>query len=449
MGNKHYLIFGIARSGISLIKYLASKGFVVTATDKKDREELGEVYDILKGLPVCMVLGEHPDNIIDGVDVIIMSPGVPGDIPIINKAKGKGIEVISEIEFAYRYFRGNIVGITGTNGKTTTTSLTGEIFKRAGYKTFVAGNIGKPFIDCVEESTEKDVAVLEVSSFQLEEIKEFRPKVASVLNITPDHLNRHKTMENYILAKSKIFLNQKEEDTLILNYDCPITRDLAKKSKSNIIYFSRKEELIEGVIVKNNHIYVNNEVKIINIKDIYIKGGHNLENALAATAMAYAMDIDPVIISKTLEEFKGVEHRLEHFATVNGRIFINDSKGTNPDASIKAIEAMDKDVILIAGGMDKGNDFTEFIKAFDGKVKGLVLLGETAEIIKKTAMEFNFSNIYMVKTLEESVDKAYEISQRGDTILLSPACASWDMFTSFEERGSLFKEYTNNLLKNE
>ena len=437
------MVLGLAKSGLAVIEFLLHKGNQVIATDIKDKDKLGEVYNRLECLPIELIVGGHPDHILQNVDEIVVSPGVPNDLPILQSAKSQKIPVISEIELAYRYFSGRIVGITGTNGKTTTTALTGDIFINAGYKTIVAGNIGVPFIESVEKDFE--IAVLELSSFQLEEIKEFKPEVGCILNITPDHLNRHKTMENYINTKFRISENQRGSETLVLNYDDGIVKNYSGSLNNSIVFFSRKNALDKGVYVKDRWITIDGEIPIIPVDEIFIRGNHNLENALASTAIAHIMGVDSNAIASTLRSFKGVEHRLEQFATIGGRFFINDSKGTNPDASIKAIEAMDKNTILIAGGIDKGADFTEFVQSFDGKVKALVLLGETANYIKETAEGLNFNNIFMVNSLEEAVKISFKISKDGDTILLSPACASWDMFKDFEERGTLFKEYVKAL----
>jgi len=364
-------------------------------------------------------------------------------LPILLKAKARGIQIISEVELAYRLTKASIIGITGTNGKTTTTSLTGELFKNAKRNTFVVGNIGIPVISCALDAKEDDVLVCELSSFQLESTWQFRPKISAILNITPDHLNRHKTMENYICAKAKIFENQQESDYTVLNFDNEVTNKLAQGCKSKVIFFSRKKTLEQGVFVKDDYITIrfnNIEHKVCDIKSIRVPGAHNLENALAATAMAWAMGIDNSVIAHTLKTFKGVEHRIEMVDEIMGIKFFNDSKATNPDAAIKAIEAINKPIILIAGGMEKDNDYTDFVLSFNDKVKHMVLLGETADKIEATARKNNFFNITKVKTLQQAVSVAYNVASSGDNVLLSPACASWDMFENFEQRGKIFKD---------
>ncbi|MDI6602143.1 MAG: UDP-N-acetylmuramoyl-L-alanine--D-glutamate ligase [Thermoanaerobacteraceae bacterium] len=443
---KRVLIVGLGKSGVATAETLNTLGYEIHVYDRKPYDQL-EGIDVLKKLSVKWVV-DDPKDYVKNIDIIVISPGVPLDQEFIIEAQNRGIEVISEVEAAYRLAKAPIIAVTGTNGKTTTTSLTGELFKNAGYKTRVCGNIGKPLIyDCYEAGKD-EVIVAEISSFQLESIKYFRPHIAAMLNITPDHLDRHKTMENYIYTKSKIFINQDRSDYAILNYDEPNTWGLHKEINSQIIPFSRKEKLNYGLYIDDEKIIAkirDREEKIMNVNDIYIPGKHNLENSLAACAIAKAWGIDDEIIEYTLKTFKGVEHRIEFVKEINGVKFINDSKGTNPDAAIKAIEAIKGNIILIAGGYDKGNDYYDFIKSFDDKVKYMILIGETAEKINKQAMSLGFTNIIRADTLKEAVDRAYQLAEKGDTVLLSPACASWDMFKNFEERGNLFKSYVNAL----
>lgn len=439
---KKVLLVGLAKTGIATIKFLHSKGALLTVNDIKGEEELKEVLSELEGLGIEYILGSHPQNI-DGYELVVVSPGVPLDIPFIAKFKEKKVEVISEIELSYRYSKAPFVGITGTNGKTTTTSLVGEIFKLSSYNTFVVGNIGTPVVDVVDKADENSVLVTELSSFQLESIESFKPRVSAILNITPDHLNRHKTMENYIAAKARIFENQDENDYTVLNYDCEQTRSLAGLCKSNVVFFSRKERLESGVFVDGGRIVVKaaeGATSLMDIAELKIPGPHNLENALAAVAIAVSMQLPFEIIASALRSFEGVEHRLEFVRSLNGIDFINDSKGTNPDASIKAIQSFERPLILIAGGMDKGGDFDDFVAEFGGKVKGLVLLGETAQKLEDTAVRFGFKANYRVENMEQAVQKAFALAAQGDIVLLSPACASWDMYPSYEVRGRDFKE---------
>ncbi len=445
--NKNVLVVGLARSGIPTVKVLHSLGAKITINDIKKKEDLKEILGEISEYYDEYILGTHPSDL-DKFDLIVLSPGVPTDLSFLKKAKEKDILIIGELELAYRLSKGSFIGITGTNGKTTTTALTGEIFKAANKETYVVGNIGIPAIEKALETTEESVLVTEVSSFQLESIQKFRPKVSAILNITPDHLNRHKTMENYIDAKANVFRNQIENDVLILNYDNENTRKLANRAKSKVIFFSRKTILDQGVYVENDIITVNlngNKYNICKVKDINIPGKHNLENALAATAISFVYDIDTNIISSILKTFKGVEHRIEFVDNINGVKFYNDSKGTNPDASMKAIDALDSPLILIAGGMDKGSNFEKFIDSFNGKVKKMCLIGETAELIKKTAEDRGFKDVIILKNMEEAVRVAFENAKVNDTILLSPACASWDMYPNFEARGKHFKQCVFNL----
>lgn len=443
--NKNVLVIGLAVTGVPLVKVLHSLGANVTVNDLKKKKDLTESMEKLSSLDVNYILGKHPEDaeFLQDIDLVVVSPGVPLDIPFINKIKNKEIEIIGEIELAYRLSKGNIVAITGTNGKTTTTALVGEIFKNAGRTTHVVGNIGVAFISKALETEVDDIIVIESSSFQLETIVDFHPKVGAILNLTPDHLNRHKTMENYKEAKFNLFKNQALDDISVINYDDVTLRQESKNLLSDKIYFSRKTLLEEGVFVQNQKVvYIKNGVKkeVISVDDIYIPGKHNLENALAATAMAIALNVDIEVINYTLKTFKGVEHRMESVDIINGVKFINDSKGTNPDASIKAVEAMNSPTLLLAGGYDKGSDFSEFINAFNGKVKHMFVYGETAETILQTGNKLNFNSVTKVKDLEDAVKSAYDISKYGDVVLLSPACASWDMYENFEMRGKHFKE---------
>lgn len=447
-GSNTVLVLGAAITGIPTARELYYMGNKVILNDNKTMEELKDTLAPLSGLDIEIIAGDHPINILKKCDYIVISPGVPTDIPLVMEAKKLGLEVISEVELAYRHTNTTIAAITGTNGKTTTTALLGEIMKESGRSTFVTGNIGNPIIAEIRRANQDDIFVLEVSSFQLESTTSFKPKVSAILNITPDHLNRHKTMDNYIDAKCKVFYNQDENDFTILNKDNLETAKLESLPKSRVLMFSRKEKLYEGAYVDNGYLTIaldGKKEKVIPIDDIYIPGSHNLENALAASLMAYCLGINPRIISKVLKEFRGVEHRIEYVCEIDGVTYYNDSKGTNSDSSIKAIESMKRPTVLIAGGMDKGTDFYDFIKSFEEKVKALVLLGETAEKIEKQARELNFVKIYRVENLEEAVYKAKELAEAGESVLLSPACASWDMFKSFEERGRLFKSIVRRL----
>jgi len=377
-------------------------------------------------------------------DLVVMSPGVPPKAPFAERARARGADVIGEIELSWRLGRGRYAAITGTNGKTTTTTLVGEIFKAAGFKAVVAGNIGLPVVSESAKASDDTWLVTEVSSFQLETIDRFRPGIAAILNLTPDHMDRHKDMEDYAAAKARIFENQEAEDTLVYNEDDELVRTLATRARSKRIPFSRVKELdtgafaLDGTIVFADENYI---VKVIKTEELQIPGTHNLENALAATAMAFAAGIDPEVIAQALKRFKGVEHRLEFVLEAGGVRYVNDSKGTNPDAGIKAIEAVGKDILLIAGGYDKSADFADYISAANGKVKKLLLLGATAEKVRACALDGGFSekDVIMAGSMERAVAIGAELAQPGDTVLLSPACASWDMYLNYEERGADFK----------
>lgn len=443
--NKNVLLVGLAKTGVSTIKKLNKLGANIIVNDIKPKEKLEGIIEEIDNLDnIEYVLGKHLENI-ENIDLTIVSPGVPLDLPFIEKIKSEGIKIIGEVELAYKLSKNpTFIGITGTNGKTTTTSLVGEMFKKANKDTYIVGNIGNPVIDTVDLTNENSYLVTELSSFQLESIEDFKPKVSTIINITEDHLNRHHTMENYINAKARVFKNQDKTDFTILNYDDSIVRDLGKNSNGNVLYFSIKEEVKQGAYLdKNNNIVIKvdgKELVLMNKSELSLPGNHNLENAMSAILMAYVLNIDTDVIIDTLRTFKGVEHRLEFVTNKDGIMFVNDSKGTNPDSTIKAITSYEKSIVLIAGGYEKQSDFTEMIKYATKNVKALVLLGQTADKIATTAKEHGIDNISKVEDMEAAVKKAYEIAESGDVVLLSPACASWDMYPNFEARGLDFKE---------
>lgn len=446
--NKKVLVIGAAVTGIPTVKQLHKMGAEIILNDFKKAEDIKDTLDQLAELDIRFVGGGHPVELAEQCDFVVISPGVPTDIDLVKKAKALGKEVIGEIELAYRLTSTPIAAITGTNGKTTTTALLGEIMKASGRTTYVTGNIGHAMISEVDNAKPEDIFVLEVSSFQLESTVDFKPQISAILNITLDHLNRHKTMENYIDTKCKVFYNQDKDGYTILNKDDPETAKLGERVKSRLLMFSRKEILEEGAFVEDGSIVIvldNKKSTIVHTDEIYIPGNHNLENALAASLMAYCAGVAPEVIARVLREFKGVEHRIEFVMDRKGVYYYNDSKGTNPDASIKAIEAMKRPIVLIAGGMDKGSEFDEFVEAFGKKVKELVLFGETAEKLEQTARKHHFRHIHRVHNLEEAVKKCHHLAKKGDCVLLSPACASWDMFKNFEERGRMFKDYVKKL----
>jgi UDP-N-acetylmuramoylalanine--D-glutamate ligase len=408
---------------------------VVSLTDIKPAAALPEAA----ALEVETFFGAHPPAV--GYELLVVSPGVSPAVAPVAEARGRGIEVIGELELAYRYARSPIVAITGTNGKTTTTALAGEIFRGAGWRVLVAGNIGLPLVEVVE-TDRADVIVAEVSSFQLETTRHFRPRVAVILNVTPDHLDRHATLAGYAEAKARIFANQGEGDATVLNGDDRVVAAMRGRSRARVLLFSRRHTLDRGSFVQGGRLVLNLHgapTDVCGVAEIAIPGAHNLENALAAATATAFLDVPAPVIGNTLREFRGVSHRLEFVAEVNGVTYINDSKGTNPDAAIKALEAYDRPVVLIAGGRNKGNDFGLFAAKIKEKARALVVLGESAEEVAAAAARAGVNKIARAKDFEEAVYLAREAARPGDVVLLSPACASWDMFNNYEERGELFK----------
>lgn len=450
LNNKTVLLVGLAKTGVSTIKKLDKLGSKIIVNDIKSKDQLKDIIKQIENLDsVKYILGHHLEDI-SNIDLTIVSPGVPLDLPFIKKLQSENINIIGEVELAYKLSKNpTFVGITGTNGKTTTTSLVGEIFKKSSKDSYIVGNIGNPVIDTVDLTDENSFLITELSSFQLESIEDFKPRVSTIINITEDHLNRHHTMENYINAKANIFKNQDANDFCILNYDDEIVRELGNKTNAKVLYFSQKEKVSQGAYLDDNNnivIKVNDkEIKLLNKDELSLPGNHNLENCMAAILMSYVLGIDLEIIKDTLKTFKSVEHRLEFVTDKDGIMFVNDSKGTNPDSTIKAITSYDKPIVLIAGGKDKQSDFTEMISYATKNVKAIVLLGETADKIEQTAKLQGMNNIFRVSDMKEAVKTAYKLAQSGDVVLLSPACASWDMYPNFEARGLDFKENIYNL----
>jgi len=447
---KKALVCGMARSGIAAAKLLNRLGARVTLQDMKKREEISADVLALEGEGIVLFTGANPDEIACAQDLIVLSPGIPCDLPFIAAAEEAGIEVISEVELAYRLTPCPITAITGTNGKTTTTTLTGEIMKTAYSGTAVVGNIGIPYSEEVERLTEKDWVVAEISSFQMEKAKEFHPHISAVLNITPDHLNRHKTMDVYIAMKERVFAKQTAADFCILNHGDETCRKMADKTAAKVFFFDSSETLAEGIYLDGDAIEVRwgaiNET-LIHVDELQILGVHNYENVMAAAAMAICAGISLDAIRKVLKGFAGVAHRIEYVATVDGVDYYNDSKGTNVDASIRAVLAMKKPIVLIGGGYDKGSSFDEWTKLFPGRVKHLVLIGVTAPKVRASAEKFGFTAISDCETFEEAVALCREKAEDGDCVLLSPACASWGMFDNYEQRGDMFKEQVRGYLK--
>ena len=445
---KKALVCGMARSGIAAAKLLKRLGAEVTLQDMKKREDISADVLNLENEGIVLYTGANPDDIACAQDIIVLSPGIPCDLPFITAAEAAGVSVISEVELAYTLTKCPITAITGTNGKTTTTTLTGEIMKAVYGNTAVVGNIGIPYSEEVERLTEKDWVVAEISSFQMEKAKEFHPHISAVLNITPDHLNRHKTMEVYIAMKERVFEKQTAEDFCILNHGDEACRKMADKTAAKVFFFSSSEKLEEGIYLDGETIEVRwNGISetLINVNDLQILGVHNHENVMAAAAAAICANIPLDIIRDVLKAFAGVEHRIEYVATVDGVDYYNDSKGTNVDASIRAVLAMKKPIVLIGGGYDKGSSFDEWTQLFPGRVKHLVLIGVTAPLVRASAEKFGFTAISECETFKEAVFLCREKAEDGDCVLLSPACASWGMFDNYEQRGDMFKEYVNAL----
>ena len=439
--NKKILVMGLGITGVSSLNILKKYTTHIYVYDNKPTHFIKQKLSS-ENLDAKII---DIDNLseLNEIDLIVKSPGVKPEHIILQKAKELNISVISDIELAYFLTNTqNIVGITGTNGKTTATILAGEVFKASDKKTFVTGNVGVGVLDKIEDVKEKDILIIELSSFQLQYTHLFRPKAALILNITPDHLDWHNTMENYINAKLKIFKNQTQDDYLVLNYDDPILKKLEGSTLAKTMWFSIKEELSEGIFIRNNSIVYKSEdleETIILLKDIKLLGSHNLENICGVIGLAKAFKINTKIIADTIRNFKGVPHRLEFVGEYKGVKYYNDSKGTNIDSTIKAIEAVDGPLVLIAGGYDKGAAYDKLIDCFKNKGDDLILIGQTKNLLKKSAESKGIKNIYLFDNMEEAVLKAIEISKPGLSILLSPACASWDMYDSFEERGDHFK----------
>lgn len=450
--DQNIMVIGLARSGLAAIKVLAKRGARLTAYDAKSEAELENEIAPLQAMGVSVFAGTYPP-ISQAIDLLVVSPGVPLEIEPIQAAIKLGIKVISELELAFllKSDQLEMLAVTGTNGKTTTTTLLEQILCEEGRHAVAGGNIGVALCELVDQMQEGYISV-EASSFQLETTSSFRPHVAGILNITPDHLDRHKTMASYMAAKSKIFAQQTDEDYLVLNYEDQLVRQMASLAPSQIIYFSTDRQLEEGVFVSRQSIQIKwrgEDFTLMPVAEIRLRGKHNLENILCAVAMAWIDGVSPSHIAIVLRNFAGVRHRLEEVACHNEILYINDSKGTNPDATIKALCAFDRPVVLIAGGRPKGGSYQEVAAVISQRVKALVLLGEAKELIKSAVMETGYRNIYEVEDFPAAVYKAHQLAEPGDVVLLSPACASWDMFPSYEHRGDLFCELITSIVNNQ
>ena len=447
--DKTVMVIGSGISGTGAIEMLERLGADTVLYDSNEKLDEESIRGRLRpDSRTRLIFGKIPEDVQASLSLVILSPGVPVDLPVVEAVEAANIPVWGEVELAYQFGKGRIAAITGTNGKTTTTTLVGEIMKAAYPEVYVVGNIGRAYTGAALEMTDKAVTVAEISSFQLETVEDFHPQVSAILNITPDHLDRHHTMQNYIDAKERIARNQKKADTCVLNYDDEYTRDFGTRTHASVIYFSRQHILDKGVYLEGDtFIYSDGSEKtaICKIGELKLLGAHNYENVMAAIGISVAMGVSCDIIRNTILSFTGVEHRIEFVEEKKGVAYYNDSKGTNTDAAIKAVEAMTRPTVLIGGGYDKHVEFDEWIKVFGEKVKWMVLIGATAKQIARTAEKYGFTSFSFADTLEEAVKACAEKAESGDAVLLSPACASWGMFDNYEQRGRLFKDYVRAL----
>jgi UDP-N-acetylmuramoylalanine--D-glutamate ligase len=454
--NKEVVVLGLAKSGQAVAKVFHKLGAQVTVNDLKSREACPEAEE-LESMGIRVICGGHPESLIHtGVALVVKNPGIPYHVDPLVRAALLGVEVVTEIEVAYYLCPGPIIGITGSNGKTTTTTWIGQMLEAAGLNPIVAGNIGRPLTDAAQDNSPGQWLVVELSSFQLKGTDLFRPRIACMLNLYETHLDYHGSIDDYVSSKEKLFANQTKEDTAVLNMDDPVCQKLSEKLAAHIMPFSANKQLNYGVYVDNGwivyHTQDDNIQPIIPVNDIGIPGKHNVENALATTAVSLAVGVPLAIIAPLLREFKGVEHRQELVREVEGVRFYNDSKATNPSASIKAIDAFEQPIVWIGGGLDRGSDYMELLPWFKERVKAVVLIGQTRYKLKQVAQEAGLRTIEVVdtansaeETLDLAVRKAYAAATAGDVVLFSPACASWDMFTSYEERGRMFKASAHSL----
>lgn len=440
---KKVLVAGAGISGIGAVKLLHRAGRSVILYDGNPALDRTALIEKLGGEICQILLGELTRQVIQECEYCVISPGIDRETPFVQQIIEAGVPVWSEIELAYRYSKGRLIAITGTNGKTTTTALTGQIMQNWVESAYTVGNIGTAYTSVALDTREDTITTAEVSSFQLESILSFHPQVSAILNITPDHLNRHHTMEIYTAVKESVTWNQNSSETCVLNYDDERLRAFGESLSIHVIWFSSRHHLEEGLYLEGDEIHYRHEgqdLMIIHTEELNLIGRHNYENVMAAVGIALAMGTPLSIIQKTLREFVAVAHRIEYVATKNGVKYYDDSKGTNVDAAIQAIRAMSTPTVLIGGGYDKGSDYEDWIRAFDGKVKLLVLMGQTREKIADTAKRLGITSIRFVDSMEEAVKVCHDAAQPGEAVLLSPACASWGMFRNYEQRGDLFKE---------
>ncbi|MBE5796523.1 MAG: UDP-N-acetylmuramoyl-L-alanine--D-glutamate ligase [Clostridiales bacterium] len=447
---KRVLVVGMARSGVAAARLLNKAGAKVVINDNKTAEQLGEALAPLAGLDIETRLGCPAGECLDGIDAMVISPGIPDTAAFVVQAKDAGVYVTGELEMAHQLSSGEMTAITGTNGKTTTVTLLGEIFRNAGRTTHVVGNIGYPYSAAGYDSADADMFVCEVSSFQMETAETFHPRCAAFTNLTEDHLNRHGTMENYALTKMRMFARMTEDDVAVFNADDPALTPYIPMVKARVMLFSRKAEVESGAFVRDGMIvtrFRGVEREVCPSKDVFIPGPHNLENALAAACMATACGVGAEVIAQTLRTFRGVEHRIEFVRELEGVRYINDSKGTNVDSTIKAVQTMDRPTAIILGGYDKHSDFTPMVKEMLASpyIREAVLIGVTADQIERQCRENGFTRLHRAGTLQDAVEQCRSLSAEGWNVLLSPACASFDMFPDYEARGHIFKEIVNAL----
>ena len=446
---KKVLVFGSGKSGTGAADLLGQVGacpVIYDGNPEIDKEAVVHKISHVKNVEVYA--GELPEEVRKSLDLVVLSPGVPTDLPLVRSFYGQGLPVWGEVELAYRTGKGRVLAITGTNGKTTTTALLGKIMSDAEDSVFVVGNIGTPYTSKALEMKETSVTVAEISSFQLETIDRFAPEVSAILNITEDHLNRHHTMEEYIRVKELIIKNQKPENYCVLNYEDQVLREFGRDIVPETVYFSSVRKLEKGIYLDNGVIVLKTEkeeIPVVRTDELKLLGQHNFENVMAAVAMAYYAGVPMDSIRKSICEFTAVEHRIEYVTEKNGVVYYNDSKGTNPDAAIKGIQAMNRPTLLIGGGYDKGSSYDEWLNSFDGKVKYLVLIGQTKEKIRDAAERLGVCPCILCEDLEEAVKVCAEKAEPGEAVLLSPACASWGQFDNYEQRGDMFKEYVKKL----
>ena len=446
---KRVLVFGSGKSGIGAAELLGQVGACPVLYDgNPDLDKEAVLHKTASIKETDIYAGGLPEEVQKSLDLAVLSPGVPTDLPLVKSFYEQGLLVWGEVELAFRTGKGRVLAITGTNGKTTTTALLGKIMEDAEDSVFVVGNIGTPYTSKALEMKEDSVTVAEISSFQLETIEKFAPCVSAILNITEDHLNRHHTMEEYIRVKELIVKNQKPEDVCVLNYEDPVLREFGKNIVPQTVYFSSERRLEKGIFLEDGQIILkteDQEISLVKTDDLKLLGKHNFENVMAAAAMAYYAGVSVESIRKSICEFTAVEHRIEYVTEKNGVVYYNDSKGTNPDAAIKGIQAMNRPTWLIGGGYDKGSSYDEWLNSFDGKVRSLVLIGQTKEKIREAAERLGVCSCILCENLQEAVKICAEKAQPGEAVLLSPACASWGQFDNYEQRGDCFKEYVKNL----